>query len=551
VSVFQGIDRARSDVANVHDRLVESARMAASSEENVLLSGEQLLHALANLDEVRNATGECDRTLADILIGVRFLTNLSRMDVSGKVICTALPQSKGLYAKPDFLGTAKHTMSLTVSGQITSPVTHSPVIAIMLPLRDTHGRFQGVVAAGVNVRWLDYILRARALPKGAVVSVFDRSGAIIATNNKPIASALFNKVPLEQTLRGGLESKQDARNNSWSFAAAPLLGNNIFVGFAMRESRLFGPTYLRVITDLLLPILMIGLAWGAIWFATERQVNQWIAYLRRIAAAYRAGHYRLRPQLENAPAEFKLLGTAMEDMAASIQDRDKSLREAIAQKTHQIRETHHRVKNNLQVVMSLLSLQAAQSTNSTVREALGQAQARINALALVHRLLNEVEDQTSVDLQRLLNELTRQVVEGFGPQRPEISIKVDSVSLSVAGEVAVPLALFTVEALANIYKHAFPASKSGGTALVTLRWLEGIGYRLAIQDSGVGYSVADVKSGIGDRLLKVFGRQVHGTVAVQSGPGKGTCIELVFGGPNGNQPAADVGEFTRRKASLH
>ncbi len=61
----------------------------------------------------------------------------------------------------------------------------------------------------------------------------------------------------------------------------------------------------------------------------------------------------------------------------------------MAHKTHQIRETHHRVKNNLQVVMSLLSLQAAQSRDPTVKEALGRAQARINALALVHRLLNE------------------------------------------------------------------------------------------------------------------------------------------------------------------
>ncbi len=66
-----------------------------------------------------------------------------------------------------------------------------------------------------------------------------------------------------------------------------------------------------------------------------------------------------------------------------------------------IRETHHRVKNNLQIVMSLLSLQANQQTDDAVREALGQAQARIDALALVHRLLHEVEDQTTVDLQRL------------------------------------------------------------------------------------------------------------------------------------------------------
>jgi len=520
------MDRARNDVANVHDRLVESVRMAASSEEDVLTSGEQLLHALAQLDDVRNATAQCDRTLADVLIGVRFLTNLSRVDADGKVVCSALPRAKGLQARGDIFDAAKHSMSLTVSGQITSPVTHGPVIGAMLPLRDTRGQFQGAVGLGVNALWLDYVLKARDLPKGAVVSVFDRSGTIIATNNKAVAGALFSKLPDAQTLHGGLETRDDGNNNSWTFAAAPLLGNNIFVGFAMRESRLFGPTYLRVITDLLLPILMIALAWGAIWIATERQVSQWIAYLRRVAVAYRGGHYRLRPQLENAPAEFKLLGSAMEDMAAGIQDRDKSLREAVAQKTHQIRETHHRVKNNLQVVMSLLSLQAAQSTNTTVREALAQAQARINALALVHRLLNEVEDQTSVDLKRLLSELTRQVVDGFGPQRSEVVVNVDAISLSVAGETAVPLALFTVEALTNIFKHAFP--QKGGSVSVTLRRLDGIGYRLAIQDDGVGFAAGETKPGIGDRLLKVFGRQIHGTVSIVSNLGKGTCVELVF-----------------------
>jgi two-component sensor histidine kinase len=205
------------------------------------------------------------------------------------------------------------------------------------------------------------------------------------------------------------------------------------------------------------------------------------------------------------------------------------------------------VKNNLQVVMSLLSLQAAQSANPTVREALSQAQARINALALVHRLLNEVEDQTSVDLQRLLNELTRQVVDGFGPARPEISVTVDAMALSIAGETAVPIALFTVEALANIFKHAFPQSDNGGVVSVTLRWLDGIGYRLAIQDNGVGFATGDTKPGIGDRLLKVFGRQIHGTVAIVSDPGKGTCVELVFAGPDiGENDLEDRGASAER-----
>ncbi len=515
-------------MSNVHERLVQSARMAASAEENVLASGEQILHALSNLDDVRNVTGDCDRTLADVLIGVRFLTNLSRADKDGKIVCSALARAKGMQANSDLFQSTKRTMSFGVSGQFVSPVTHGPVIAAMLPVRDDRGGFQGVLSVGVNAHWLDYILKARDLPAGAVVTVFDHSGVIIATNNRAVAQTIFTKLPSAQTLRGGLETREDSKHNSWTFAAAPLLGNAIFVGFAMRESHLFGPTYLRVITDLLLPILMIGLAWGAIWLATERQVTQWIAYLRRVAVAYRGGHYRLKPQLENAPAEFRLLGSAMEDMAAGIQDRDKSLREAVAQKTLQIRETDHRVKNNLQVVMSLLSLQAAQSRDPSIREALGQAQARINALALVHRLLNEVEDQTSVDLQRLLSELSKQIAEGMGPDQAGVVMHVDTISLCVPGETAVPLALFTVEALANIFKHAFPKTGGYGTVRVTLQRRDTSAYRLAIEDNGVGFSAADVRSGIGDRLLKVFGRQVHGVVEVVSKIGQGTSVELIF-----------------------
>ncbi len=533
VSVLQGMERASVDIANVRERLVQSARMAASNQENVFASGEQVLRALGNLDDVRNITGDCDRTLSDALAGLHVFTNLSRADRNGIIVCSALPQAKGrdVSRLAIFQGARKNS-AFTVSGQITSQVTHGPVIGATLPLRDSAGRFQGTLGFGVNVQWLGEILKARDLPKGAVVSVFDRTGAIVASNNLAVARAVFRRMPRAETLRGGLESRGDAQGRIWTFAAAPLAGNNVFVGFAMRRSQLFDPTYLRVGTDFLLPIVMIGLAWAAIWFATERQVTQWIVYLRRIAAAYRGGRYNLRPALDDAPAEFKLLGQAMEDMAAGIEDRDKSLREAVAQKTLQIRETHHRVKNNLQVVISLLSLQATQSQDPAIRGALVQAQARIGALALVHRILNDIEDQTSVDLPQMLDDLTRQVVEAMAVERTDVEIAVDVLPGCAPGEIAVPLALFTVEALTNIFKHAFPSATARGTIKVSLQRQAPGKLRLAVEDDGVGYAAANIRSGIGSRLLKVFGRQIQGVVSTDSQPGRGTSVELVFADPN-------------------
>jgi len=531
VSVLQGIERARVDVANVRERLVQTARIAASNEENVLGSSEQILRTLASTDDVRNITPECDKALADVLIGVHFLTNLARVDRQGQVVCAALPQARGMKANPPLFDSVKRTMAFAVSSQIISPITHGPVIGAMLPLRDSAGHFDGAISVGVNALWLDHILKTRDLPHGAVIAVFDRKGDIVAANNGIVARAIFSAMPEPQALQGGLEARDDAKGQSWIFAAAPLVGNNIFVGLAMRQSRLFAPTYLRVGTDFLLPIVMLGLAWIAIWFATERQITQWINYLRRIAAAYRGGHYGARPALDGAPEEFRLLGSAMEEMAAGIQDRDTRLRDAISQKTLLIRETHHRVKNNLQIVMSLLSLQSNQQKDEAVREALAQAQARIDALALVHRLLHEVEDQTTVDLQRLLGELTRKISQSMTPEDGRISTSVECIAIQVPGEIAVPIALFTVEALMNIFKYAFPPSRAGGAVKVALLRRDEGKLELTIEDDGVGYVADTMKPGIGSRLLSVFARQVHGSASVISQPERGTRVELIFAEP--------------------
>src|SRR3569833_1643807 len=145
---------------------------------------------------------------------------------------------------------------------------------------------------------------------------------------------------------------KDKTGNNWHFAVAALHGKSLFIAYAEREDRLFGQTYVHVGIDFLLPIMMILFAWGAIWFATDLKVTQWISYLRRIAVAYRSGHYTIRPDLMEAPAEFQLLGNAMSEITEGIQDRDRRLRESVNLKTSLIKEFHHRVKNNLQIVMS-------------------------------------------------------------------------------------------------------------------------------------------------------------------------------------------------------
>ena len=535
VSIFQGVARARLDMTTVHTQLLQQARTVAAGDQNLLAAAEQVLRAVGSLSEVRGMNGNCDGVLADTLIGVRYFSNLSRIDADGRVACSAMALAHGLSVKEyAVFKEAQKTDGMVVSNELINRITGQPVIGGMLALRKPDGTFDGTVAISLDVHWIDYMLHAANLPRGAVAAVYDRSGNVIATNNKDVGAAIA-KAAISSGANNEVFSTVDSRGDLWRFGNASLMGNSIFVAFAMGESHLFGQTYLHVGLDFALPILMIGFAWFAIWLATDRQVTQWINYLRRIAAAYRSGHYAIRPDLAEAPVEFKLLGDAMSEMAEGIQDRDRRLREAVEVKTTLIKEIHHRVKNNLQIVMSLLSIQANQVRDLVAKDALLQAQTRINALALVHRILNELEDQSTLDIKQLLEELSHQIAGGMS--KDNVRVEVDVASRVVSGSVAVALALFTVEALTNIFKHAFPDERQG-VIRVAMAPAPGGKLKLTISDDGLGFAMGGTGRSVGSRLIKTFGLQLGGVSSVHSEPGKGTVVDLIFPDPDLRQDEA-------------
>ncbi len=527
-SVVQGLDRARNDMADVHDRLVETAAAAATREDNIFASAEQITRTLAALPDVRYATTGCDADLANARQGAEFAANITRTDKSGQVVCSAIPARIGLSVSDrPIWKTIQRGRDFRLSEEIVSRITNMPVILGMLPIY-TRGQFDGAVTVALDVRWLEYMAHTRDLPKGSIAAVFDRNGNVIASNNKEVAAAIFSDRRHTANPKNSLYSGKDANGHSWTYAVTPMLRDNIFAGFAMRDRSLFGATYVHVGTDFILPFLMLALTWMAIWTVTERQITRWIVYLRRISGAYRTGHYNVRPLLADAPTEFRALGEDLAEMASSIQDRDRALREAVAQKSAIIREIHHRVKNNLQVVMSLLSLQSNQLKDPLAQDALRQARARINALAQVHRILYEVEDKATLDLKRMIEDMTAQTSDTLGSDRKDVSLDVKLTSVDVTGDQAVPLALFTVEALSNAFKHAFPPMHPGGTIRVNLAPTNEGDYRLVIEDDGAGFDCQNKTQSMGPRLMRTFAQQAGGESVLQSSIGKGTKIELIF-----------------------
>jgi two-component sensor histidine kinase len=118
-----------------------------------------------------------------------------------------------------------------------------------------------------------------------------------------------------------------------------------------------------------------------------------------------------------------------------------------------------------------------------------------------------------------------------------VRIEVDVESRVVSGNVAVALALFTVEALTNIFKHAFPGDKQG-VIRISLTSVPGGRLKLAIADDGIGFSLDETDKSVGSRLIKTFGLQLGGISSVRSDPGSGTVVELVFPDPDTRAEAA-------------
>ncbi len=249
----------------------------------------------------------------------------------------------------------------------------------------------------------------------------------------------------------------------------------------------------------------------------------WVLKLREQAAGIAGGNYMSAGfAFSDAPPGIAGLSRDLDGLALAIAEREV-VRKALAL------EVHHRVKNNLQIVTSLLNMQANRIENPAAREALGQTRARIGGLALIHRILYEQADdgsQATLDIGRLIPELCSQF-RLWNMGRPEIAFSCQSSSFAVPLDSALPLVLFAVEAVTNAYAYAFPAGRCG-TVLLRFR-VSGSGDAIfVVEDNGIGFDATGNDDSMGRLLMLGFARQLGGKLVIDSNAETGTEVRLEY-----------------------
>jgi two-component sensor histidine kinase len=199
----------------------------------------------------------------------------------------------------------------------------------------------------------------------------------------------------------------------------------------------------------------------------------------------------------------------------------------LEEKERLLKEIHHRVKNNLQVVMSLLNSQAASLEDKVALSAIKESQHRVQAMALIHQKLYQARGVAQIRMQEYIQELVAYLHESYCLDQPvRFQVEVESIELDVTQ--AVPLGLIINEAITNAFKYAFPDGRPG-TVRLSLHRLATTRYELTISDNGVGLPVNYDPSrsrSLGMTLLHGFSGQLGGELTLTSQAG--LTISLVF-----------------------
>lgn len=473
-------------------RLIERVAALAASREAVLIA-----HLRGAVDAVDVAPVElslataCSRVAA-ALVSLRPSVEAVRIERDGgRTVVCAERQDAGLGRSAT---TAASSVLRTADGEV---VVGTDTYTVTFAFReDTTLAVELSTATGAGV------LADLRLDRGQAVAILDRVGRIVTAAGEVRAfEGADALVATLETARQRFEVRMP--NGEVMFAAAEPVPGSDLTAIALAPLALIQAAANRDLAIAVgLPLAFLVIAVAVAWYGIDQLVVRWVDRLGRLAALYGAGRSSVRAgEFDGAPRELRALADAFDSMADRVERRSNELKAAVDQKSTLLRELHHRVKNNFQLVASLLSLEASAAQAAERAAVLRIQQGRVHALAIAHRLAYASGDIGEVPLMELIREVVASLSHGAEPLDPGVEVAIPADGPSVSLDTAVPVALLVTELL----RPALEACAGKGPLRLSAARE---GDRLDVTLEGQ----AGERNALSERLVGAFTRQLGATL---------------------------------------
>lgn len=511
LSVWQSVGVREYSMRLVRERLVHTARATAAVQtmpfELAARSTDSLVHA-ADVEEI---TPDCSRRLGDTLrlASGGPVVALGRWTAGAELACAA-PVTNRVF-EPRLA--ALHTGAFTDSEMLVLPVESGPISGrrVLMVLRPIflNGDFDGYITASLDVSWLERALTAQGLSPNAEAAIVGADGRVLMGGGA-LRDERFD-------VSGAIGRAMDT-GHGWVYSVSPLIPGKLYLVHAEPTSRLYSAPHRQLLIDLAFPLLVVLVSSLTIWLALRWRVLRWLSELGRMAERLGRGDFTRDPgRFDKAPEELRSLAVRFDTMAEAIAARDTELTEAADRNLSLAREVNHRVKNNLQIITSLVAMQAAQVREPAARTALELTRARIAAIGVIHKLLYDERagEMGTIDLEDLSEALCSQLRTSLACDL--LVLDCHSTGGRVPLDVAVPLSLFVVQGMSDALAHA----RRDGAARKVHCTIERHGERLLIDvvHQGPDSVMPEEEAEFRRTLLEIYAQQLRGAMTIRDGAG--------------------------------
>lgn len=518
IAIVQTWEISRQNQTSAELSLLAVTEQASSAERRVLQEAFGAVDALSALVRLyQNDPVECSALLREYRATTRNYEAVGFVQANGEMECSSSGNTYDMSGRAWFKSALENETRSATTVDV-GMVSRKPVTVVQVPV------WQGDEVIGfMAISIPGTVIAAEEEPELSLTPLamvtFNAKGDILTSERGMDVSGIEMPENISLSVFVGNETKvffaENTEGVSRAYAVLPIVPDAVYAMSVWPEDTPFLQMDLMTRLSTLLPVAMwaasLIVAFWALNRLAIRHIRKLGRQMRRFALSRTLPRDTLSPSI---PTELAEMETAFVGMAESILRDEATLEDSLREKNILLKEVHHRVKNNLQLISSIMNMQIRQAKSEDARFVLRRLQERILSLAMVHKNLYQDDNLVRVDARVLLEEVMGQLLKvGLGPGG-HVKVTQEFERISIDADDAAPLTLLTSEAITNALKY-LPQNATEARLDAHLRLISPEQAKLTVTNT-TGRTWAEAGTGLGSRLIDAFARQLNGEVEVES-----------------------------------